>query len=725
MSNWQHLPSNNFTINYDSDGDDIPQIILNTVIKDYINDVENSAGNFSYYIKLQEQSINVNGVLVDVLNVTGPIASATGNGYLVTENNRSVQHTINFQNLAQIPNGSSNQITLTFNVFRVNTTNNTSSLLEFSGVTINLNILENVVIDVSPTNLSFGHVIDQTLPPDQNVSVTIPSEAINQEFTIEVDKMFTVSGSSLIFDGLATHPQFGEINVYTGTGSQTLKVVLNSTVNTLSPGTILDTLRVVKETTTRVVGLTTILTSDSFVDISPSAFNFEAFIGFLEAEKQQIRVQSSGVIVVNAPFWLNIDTTSANLSLISDVKPVPSTSLSPGTYQNNIEVVANGVTYLIPATYIIYEKVQLGLSLQNLNFTDDYKSISTFTEDDTFRLLLELQVNYYNYNNPNLRQKVLNYTLGFFNRKLQFFIGKTLNNILPELLDLNTINFENLIESNTFTTYYLPAQINLQCVFQNINNPTDTDEISFTNIKFVTGRKPMRTLPSTVLLDFYNAPLRVTQKSVTLFNFHKEENHNLRIYKNGVFINSVAHVVGSNRLFGYKHSFNSYTPGDVIEIRLYQPQPQQLPIGWFEDSVNYLSQTYIVFPEGKESHIIAWEDEYRCIQLMEFTGSITYKMAYESKIIKDYRSFKETMRKIDGTRQQNVTINTGPILKENTKQLDGLLDSKRAWLLFKDEPAIALVPNTGDFINADSDQDVYEYEVEFKINLNNDCKINS
>ena len=100
-------------------------------------------------------------------------------------------------------------------------------------------------------------------------------------------------------------------------------------------------------------------------------------------------------------------------------------------------------------------------------------------------------------------------------------------------------------------------------------------------------------------------------------------------------------------------------------------------------------------------------------------------MAYENNTVTNYKEFKEFLRKIDSRRSQSVTINTGFILQENTKRLDSLLNAKRAWIMSENNEAVALIPNTKELVNYDSDQELYGYDVQFNINLNNDNKVNS
>ena len=114
------------------------------------------------------------------------------------------------------------------------------------------------------------------------------------------------------------------------------------------------------------------------------------------------------------------------------------------------------------------------------------------------------------------------------------------------------------------------------------------------------------------------------------------------------------------------------------------------------------------------------------LDVIEFTGSQTFQLGYQSNVIKNYEDFLETLRKTDSTKSRKLTSNTGFIFKQNVNRIDSILNSKRAWIISKEsKAAIDLIPITKSIINEDSDQDLYEFEIEFEINFNNDFEINS
>ena len=69
--------------------------------------------------------------------------------------------------------------------------------------------------------------------------------------------------------------------------------------------------------------------------------------------------------------------------------------------------------------------------------------------------------------------------------------------------------------------------------------------------------------------------------------------------------------------FGVQLFFKPFTQGDVIDVKVE-------PIGIAVTSIEMV-QRYIVFPEGKLSYHIVWENEHGVPEVLEFTGDYEFK----------------------------------------------------------------------------------------------------
>lgn len=694
-------------------------IVVSTTIRDYL--AEDLSGDFIYYIKNRVGVPVTNEQVPDLISLSGVISSATGDGYMLSTTNTNVDVTLSFINMQVVPPGQY-VIPIIFEVYRKDI-NDIVSIFGFRSFNVTINVFDGIPFSVTPENLTLVYVKGSGGSANQNLVITATGA-----FTVLVKPYITLSGGNLVDGGLTSAGDFRE---YTGLDSQTIVASANTLLESYAQGFYNElAFFTATDVNFNPILLRTIVFDTDEAVIVPEQLEFFAVRGFSEAEPQVLNIVSPYAFTITAPSWLTVSPNSGTYELNASVLPILAQNLSAGVYEGIIAITANSIEYTVAVTYTITDTVQLGMDEDAINFTDDFATITRFFNQPEYKINLKLTIKYYQYNTDVSQTKVLAYKLALFNSRTEFFVGRTLNNIMAELeaLSQTPISILSVIESqdNTvFNAYYKPSEINLQVDFIHANDELLNRSITYQDIKFLKGRKPIKVFPNTAVLNYYAEPLRVTPKSFVFFNFYKTENHGIRIYKNGILDNVKGHAVGNDSVWLFKYQMNNCAPGDVVEIRIYKMVSGAIDSDFYDNAANYVSQKYIVFPEGKRSYHVAWENEHGVLDLMEFTGDISYNMGYENNIVKNYRDFKEYLRKIDSRRTQSVVINTGFVLQENPKRLDSLLNAKRAWIMYENEPAIALVPDTKSLANYDSDQGLYAYDVEFQINLNNDYKVNS
>ena len=717
---WIFNPSSPIEVSFFQGGTVPSDIDISTVIKNYIA-LQTGSAYDKFYVSASVISPVVNFQGQSNIELLGDIASASAPGYELTELNLEVINTIHFINLTLVAPGSFNS-KIIFNVFG-ETALNELVFQEAITLDIVLNVYNPNTVHVSPGSYYFNHILEAALPDSKTMNIIVQGA-----FTIKCLGHYSLSGGNLVDTGIV-----GGHQTYSGSDSQTVSLSLTSNINNEPAGLYAAGIVLSAGTSDDVLlRVYVYIYEDDTLTISPTSLTFFAIKNILEAEPQTIIVTGPGDVTVAFPLWLEVITNSSLGHTEIIVKPILSANLAAGLYQDVVTISANGDDYSITVSHQVVENVQLGASLEDINFTNDHSTISNFYAPENFSLLLTLEARFFNYGQTLLNEVSLNYSLGFFNFKTSFFIGKTLRNIMKELLSLTSINLESfantLLQDNTFfiRNYYNPAIVKLKASFIHDFNEGLNEEYTYENVKFLKGRKPKTQFSNTYILNYYREPLRVTPNSVALFNFYKEDSHSLRIYKNSVYEASKPHIIGVNNVFAYKHTFEAYSPGDVVEIRLYKDVQGSVEEEWYEDDANFIEQKYIVIPAGKESYHIGWEDEFGVLDVIEFTGSQTFQLGYQSNVIKNYEDFLETLRKTDSTKSRKLTSNTGFIFKQNVNRIDSILNSKRAWIISKEsKAAIDLIPITKSIINEDSDQDLYEFEIEFEINFNNDFEINS
>lgn len=717
VSDWVFDPAAPIDITYTIGASNPATVTIAAIIKDYLA----VNPDYNYYIKQRVGSNSVSG-LPTVLSLSGDIDDTTNpNGYLLTSANLNVDVIVSFINMQLLEEGSFST-TLFFDIYRQGS-NGIVQIYGFKSFVFNFNILAGSTFQIIPTDVTlvYVHGVGTLAPQTLNIEAT-------GNFTLAVQSYITLTGGNLIDQGLVNN---GYARQYTGSGSQSFLIDANSDLEDLEAGYYTSLLKYNNGVLFKTVNIQTVVFETDEAQINPSSFEFSAIKGFTEAEAQNLTVVSPYPITLQLPVWLTSGVTEGDYSIEASIVPILSENLSAGVYEDNIIVTANGVDYLVPVMHTVYETVFLGINPDEINYTDDYNTITRFFQSQDYKIDFGLSINHYKHNSETAILKELSYKLALFNNTTEFFVGRTLNNIMAELDDLDSINFNNFEASlpqdyiSFFRQYYKPAEINLQVDFIHQTDELLNGSLEFSNLLFIKGRKPLKSFPNTAILNYYAEPIRVTPSSLALFNFYKTENHELLIYKNGELLRTIPHAVGNHSLFMYRHKFKSDTPGDVIEIRLYRNSNEEQDEAFYSNEDNYISQKYIVFPYGKQSYHIAWEDEYDCLSLLEFTGDITFKMGYENNTVNNYKEFREYLRKIDSRRSQSVSINTGFLLSNNPKELDSLLNAKRAWIMSHNSEPVALVPSTEELTNYDSDQELYAFDVEFQINLNNDNKVNS
>jgi len=735
---WQFDQPNPLIINHFAGTAQPANINIATVIKNYLNPgvqldiataeqlIDNEFTNI--YVKVEVERPIINKQEKNWLTVSGAIAAAIAPGYEILPNNLEVTTTLELQSFNSMLYGS----TETKIHFVVLGKLATTQLIEIEKHTFSvvLNILSQTQLKASKEEINFYQVIDEAIAPNTTFDITSFGP-----YVVQVPSYISLTGITFVetLNGYTT---------YNGSGNTTITIVLNASALELEENTYSD-LIVIQTTTgaTETISLTTFLVpAPPPLVVVPTELSW-LIIQQLPFSSQTISVSGLGntTLVISAtPSWLSVEIQQLLNVAHVILAPISSAFLSPGTYTATLVFTSGTRTQNVLITVTVIARVNLGLNKYGINFTDDFKTITSFHYSSAFNVNLNLNTNISSYFPYVFNSQNLEYLFGIHNFYAEFFIGKVIKNLMTKLNDLNQIGFTHLplgsasigISTNVLPLYkymYQPATVNVQANFINriSGNTMFTDD--FNNVKFIKGRRPPRFLSyagflqnsiQIAILDFYEKPTRVTINSVKLFNFYANTAIRISTYVNGVFNKTFNFSPQSHRIFHYVNYFSSYAEGDVIELRMFR-------VGLTTLEQPIISQKYIVFPEGIESYHIAWVNEYELLETMEFTGSFTFKCSLENKNINTYKKFLEQLQKLEVKQGQKLTCNTGVLLKEDARRIADLMRSKQAFLMSRDEAIapINLIPVNKEIENNDTDRDLYSYEVEFEINLPNDSEI--
>lgn len=683
-------------------GGSIPENLeVNTIIKDYL--VLYGEQYEQIYIKSIPNFTFSNGI--EIYELSGGIPDATGNGYLLEENNQETVTTFSFQNLDTFSDSYINS-RVDFQVFGKNP-NEALELIETESYYIRVRRID--YNDVFIIGTEFFHLIGNNFPDSKDLYLYV-----NGDFTVSVKEHVNLSGGNLVYQSTAPDGT----KTYSGTNSQIVQASLAESIESLGDIQGYQALITLDNgSNSKEDSVVVNQYSQPFLDISPQAMSFFAIKEIQESGDRFLSIETYGPWSITHPLWLTVSQTSGEHSqnLIS-VKPIHSLNLSEGDYLGTLSVSSQAGTKEVLIKHKVVGRIDLNLEVDGINFTKDRETISRFYRPTGIafsqigqRIGFQMTSRVYDYNVPVFNELTTFHIKSFIKNKTDFFFGKIIDQLMPTIESLEQLGFVNFSEiTNNIIRYYNPSdnQVNINYVDDSSLNSDEYSE-NF-NAFFIKGRKPQRILNDSGIISFIDEPLRVTKNSKAILNIlNRFNNVYLSKYINGVFQGSILTYLNTNELIGHLLEFSDAVEGDIYEYRLSHSQ---------EPSENFVSQKYLVFPENKQSVHIGWEDEHGLLQILEFTGD--YKIENEisgisSETFKDYLVKSKKL----GSKQSSVLFaDTGFILKSNQEYISSLLSADIAWVIFDNIKEIELIPKSKKLIATDSDKELYAYEIEFTIN---------
>lgn len=694
------------------------QVTVDTRIQNYLITYP---GVYSH-IYVAQTLINpiINGVSVPFMSVSGPIHAATMNdplGYEINAGNLHVNTYFDFQ-LMNIPRGRYFS-TVRFTVKGIKATDGTVVEIDVVDYYVNLIRLNYGEVEVRPIGfVEMAYHWGGSLP--NPVKRTLYATGA---FTAEMPKHIALSGANLVLqsnnDGIKT---------YSGSGTQDIFFSLESSIDTepQAPGIYAAESYFRGTGMTLGVGIKVYLYGNENLTVSPESLQFQAVKGIVEADYQMFLIEGSGNYTITVPNWMELlGPASGSGTQRNQVRPVHSDNLNVGTYSGKIKISASSGDLFITVSHKVYSHINTGYRPNGLNFTKDRDTISTIYGHNSQKILIELamSVNGFLLQDDFIRPARI--TQGVFNNKAQFYLGSFIDKVMPELehpsqIGLTALTLPLLTYSLPFRVfkYYNPSKTMVMLSY--LDRETGAYEGGFTHaeVRFLRGRRPARLLPVAAIVDYFLSPIRVTKNSFALLPiFRNEGSSKISVFRNGVLYSTLYPDRGNVQVFSLQLGFSRFTPGDVIDV--------VVDVQEMESHID-LRQRYIMFPEGKNSYHIAWENEHGMLQLLEFTGDYQFKSDHKAVSTLNFENFLEHTQKMHSQRKLNLAANTGWILKENQERIDSLVDANRAWVIFTDNRSpIAMVPDDSKLTNIDSDAHTYQYTVDFTINPDHELENHS
>lgn len=573
----------------------------------------------------------------------------------------------------------------------------TYDILNTQYVDIVLDLKNSSDVDYSPNYLEFKRVL------------TTP---------LDISRILTVSGTNWIFSlglfsnifevipitpGIIYNPISKE---YAGDGEAQLQIKLKPVVDSSPIGSYVCVFLLNNTSGGRIIY--TYIDILDFADFyaSPESLSFESVIGYAPALTQLLYLKLENDFEFILPDWVTIApptglgeatvTVQANIPLAGE-----------GVY-NDVIIVKNTTTlveYEIPITHTVLD---IGTTVGDLNFTLDDAYIEVETDKTNTYFTVQMLVKTYEFYTNALKEFTLNYKLPLFQNKQKLYIGAIMHRLIKSFPELNVLNLYNKIH----TVDLVVKEIS------NLNESVITTAVQ-QNLRFVPGYQPQTVIEGNCILNKNPYPTRITPKSFAYLNVYLVSgSYPYKIYKNGTEVDSGIMEAIAYNILSTRINFDDYeaTKGDTFEVKI------QIGEG---EGVQYLTQKYLCFPEGAQSNMIIWEDEYKNRQALEFTGEYTLGNEKEYITHKYQNQLVEVLKKYKTKNEFKLTINTGWLLKTDNITVESILDSKRAWLVLSESPNdfMEMVCMTKPILNIDSQRQLISYDLEFTINKSSYAKI--
>lgn len=662
----------------------------------------------SFYVNAQ--IILWNGSYTNLV-LTGAMANGEP-GVLLTPTTLQKSVTLSFQSLSLLTPGILSG-TIDFYVNGVRSDSGlTDKFITRHRIFVELEVQEQSGLITNIQELFFSHIKNDAPLAGKTLDII----TVNN-FEITLPDYFALTGGNLVYAGTA----FGNKVKYTGSGNQTITVALKQEFD-LFTGTLFTGYLQIKDLDAPVgeiqtlpwtVNLTAnLLELHGFV-VEPKTMEFFAIKGLESGSIQELDVTSSEIFTVIFPFWLQVSPTAGGIHQVLSVKPISANNLVPGDYNGAILLTSASATLKVPVLLKVVESIDEAFTPSELNFTDQNKEVTKlFSDDLNYRASLDMEITAYDFKGFGSMTKHP-FKVAFFDSAAEIHIGEIVARRFKKFSSLADVGYLHYnLETDTIPlfkihNYYKPAAVDITLDIESRQTGSISNTKKFTGVPFIKGRKPKMYAANYGILNYNPVPIRVTKKSQLLFNFiRKNQDHELKIYRNSVLYKTVTHSPGGNALFGMAMYFKDFKPGDVIDVKMGEDYVQQ----------------YVVFPDQDYSHHLVFMNEYNVLESYEFTGGFYFSSDYESIATKTYKQLVERLENLETNKEQNLIINSGWILKSNQVIMDTIIRAKRLWFV-NEGREISLTPVSKKMVNEDSDQELYEYELEFKINRENDLEV--
>lgn len=496
---------------------------------------------------------------------------------------------------------------------------------------VTVNVIDTVLLELNPTDMAFSHIIGETPPVTQNLSiqsennwsVTKDASWITLSNTVGVNTANIAVGANVT--GLAAGNYNGIVTVNDGLFVRNLAVSLSITG---------------EETPTE------------FLNITPLALEFVEVVDVASTQTRQININASEswTTSINAP-WLLLDIANGDVGETLITASVDTNGLAVGAYQGAIEFVSATFIKTVFVSLRISDLATEGIESGNLYYADDKNRLTLFnTNPNTFAIIDFV---------TSIISDIITYPkrAPYFRGLASIFIGEETENLL----------LPDAVTSSFITRAYAPLKpISLDFkVFDKDFTSGQTTEIqSFTNVKFINGKTPV----IEDKLCYLPEKITTTKDAILALSFLSETQPD-SIEISGDITQSIGVSTLANDIYTAIVNLSDFnlSTGNVIDI-----------------NVSGQSVNVTIKDTEPEHTLIAFENEWQCPEYFMCTGQlkITNRSGWSTTKIDlngdEYTKILETNQPIE------FSIDTGFIYsQEECDWLVNIFKSKRMFVFIK------------------------------------------
>tara|TARA_R110002167_G_scaffold364968_1_gene588373 strand:+ start:26653 stop:28554 length:1902 start_codon:yes stop_codon:yes gene_type:complete len=506
---------------------------------------------------------------------------------------------------------------------------------DLGNYTVNLLVEDTIILEVSPTILSYSFNVGDGNPATKAVQITSEN---NWNLTTP-DSWITLSANS---------------------GSQNATVHIGVDPSALANGNYTGTVTVDDGIFTRTIvvylSVSDPSTVESYLFLNPQNFEFLSQQGDVNTTQKSLSIDAGDAWSAQiSETWLVMSAENGTDGITDVYLSVDSGSLSVGVYQAQIEITSNGIIKKVYVTLRVVSFVSSGLTNNTLYYADDRNKLQVGNVVDNTFLRLAVEA--------SAVDETFNYeiTSPYFRGVASVLIGSETDKLIP-----------SFIPSNDFTTRIMnniqPVVIGLSAFDEQYFTGLTTAITTYYGLRFLKGETPTT-----------NGRLSYIPKNIKVSNLAVVRLSVLSLNAPGAAtitgaVTATVNGGSQNGLYVYTLLLN------LADYALEHKDEIRVSFGGHVVNV-FIDNDYLAL------NTIAFENEWGEYELFETRGYITqYATVSPTYQEKAYDGLSHT-RVLEAHQDAEFIIDTGYIqTTDEVEWLSRMLNSKRTFLYLNGEP---------------------------------------